>query len=56
MLGHCRRGAPLFALFLDLKKAGYGENGVVELYLAQVADEILTALDARDGDFVLQRV
>jgi len=27
------------ALFLDLKKAGYGENGVVELYLAQVADE-----------------
>ena len=27
------------ALFTDLKKAGYGENGVVELYLAQVADE-----------------
>jgi tetratricopeptide (TPR) repeat protein len=27
------------ALFLDLKKAGYGENGVVELYLAQVAEE-----------------
>jgi tetratricopeptide (TPR) repeat protein len=27
------------ALFSDLKKAGYGENGVVELYLAQVADE-----------------
>jgi tetratricopeptide (TPR) repeat protein len=27
------------ALFLDLKKAGYGENGVVELYLAQIADE-----------------
>jgi Flp pilus assembly protein TadD len=27
------------ALFTDLKKAGYGENGVVELNLAQVADE-----------------
>jgi len=27
------------ALFLDLKKAGYGENGIVELYLAQIADE-----------------
>jgi Flp pilus assembly protein TadD len=27
------------ALFLDLKAVGYGENGVVELYLAQVADE-----------------
>jgi tetratricopeptide (TPR) repeat protein len=27
------------ALFLDLQKAGYGENGVVELYLAQVAEE-----------------
>ncbi len=27
------------ALFTDLKKAGYGENGVVELYLGQVAEE-----------------
>ncbi len=27
------------ALFNDLKKAGYGENGVVEFYLAQVSDE-----------------
>jgi Flp pilus assembly protein TadD len=27
------------ALFTDLHKAGYGENGVVELYLGQVAEE-----------------
>jgi tetratricopeptide (TPR) repeat protein len=27
------------ALFTDLQKAGYGENGVVELYLAQIAEE-----------------
>ena len=27
------------ALFSDLQKAGYGESGVVELYLAQVAEE-----------------
>ena len=27
------------ALFTDLHSAGYGENGVVELYLAQVAEE-----------------
>jgi tetratricopeptide (TPR) repeat protein len=27
------------ALFVDLKKANYGENGTVELYLAQIADE-----------------
>jgi len=27
------------ALFTDLQKAGYGENGVVELFLAQVAEE-----------------
>ena len=27
------------ALFLDLQKASYGENGVVELYLGQVAEE-----------------
>jgi tetratricopeptide (TPR) repeat protein len=27
------------ALFTDLHNAGYGENGVVELYLAQVAEE-----------------
>ncbi|MFO1414671.1 MAG: tetratricopeptide repeat protein [Burkholderiales bacterium] len=27
------------ALFTDLKKANYGENGAVELYLAQIADE-----------------
>ncbi len=27
------------ALFVDLKKAGYGEGGVVELYLGQVAEE-----------------
>ena len=26
-------------LFQDLKKAGYGENGIVELYLAQAAEE-----------------
>ncbi len=26
-------------VFQDLKKAGYGENGVVELYLAQTAEE-----------------
>ena len=27
------------ALFQDLQKAGYGENGVVEFYLAQVSEE-----------------
>ena len=27
------------ALFSDLKRANYGENGAVELYLAQIADE-----------------
>ena len=27
------------ALFQDLKRAGYGENGIVELYLAQIAEE-----------------
>jgi tetratricopeptide (TPR) repeat protein len=27
------------ALFLDLKRAGYGENGAVEFYLAQISDE-----------------
>ncbi|MFO1399422.1 MAG: tetratricopeptide repeat protein [Burkholderiales bacterium] len=27
------------SLFNDLKKASYGENGAVELYLAQIADE-----------------
>jgi len=27
------------ALFTDLQKAGYGENGVVELYLGQIAEE-----------------
>ncbi|MEO8755476.1 MAG: tetratricopeptide repeat protein, partial [Casimicrobiaceae bacterium] len=27
------------SLFRDLKKANYGENGAVELYLAQIADE-----------------
>jgi tetratricopeptide (TPR) repeat protein len=27
------------ALFTDLQKAGYGEGGVVELYLAQIAEE-----------------
>jgi len=27
------------ALFLDLKRANYGENGSVELYLAQISDE-----------------
>jgi len=27
------------SLFQDLKRAGYGENGAVELYLAQISDE-----------------
>ena len=36
------------ALFLDLKKADYGENGVVELYLAQVAEETGRYQDAID--------
>ncbi|MFO1313891.1 MAG: tetratricopeptide repeat protein [Burkholderiales bacterium] len=27
------------ALFVDLKKANYGDNGAVELYLAQIAEE-----------------
>ena len=36
------------ALFLDLKKANYGENGVVELYLAQVAEETGRYQDAID--------
>ena len=27
------------SLFTDLQKASYGENGVVELYLAQIAEE-----------------
>jgi outer membrane lipoprotein LolB len=27
------------ALFAELERAGYGENGVVELYLAQIAEE-----------------
>ncbi|MCC6195554.1 MAG: tetratricopeptide repeat protein [Burkholderiales bacterium] len=27
------------SLFQDLKKAGFGDNGAVELYLAQIADE-----------------
>jgi tetratricopeptide (TPR) repeat protein len=27
------------SLFADLKRAGYGENGAVELYLAQISDE-----------------
>jgi tetratricopeptide (TPR) repeat protein len=36
------------ALFLDLKKANYGENGAVELYLAQVAEETGRYQDAID--------
>jgi Flp pilus assembly protein TadD len=36
------------ALFLDLQKAGYGENGVVELYLGQVAEETGRYQDAID--------
>ena len=27
------------SLFNDLKKANYGDNGAVELYLAQIAEE-----------------
>jgi Flp pilus assembly protein TadD len=36
------------ALFQDLKRAGYGENGVVELYLGQVAEETERYQDAID--------
>jgi tetratricopeptide (TPR) repeat protein len=36
------------ALFLDLKKASYGDNGVVELYLAQIAEETGRYQDAID--------
>jgi tetratricopeptide (TPR) repeat protein len=36
------------ALFLDLKKAGYGEGGVVELYLAQIAEETSRYQEAID--------
>jgi len=36
------------ALFIDLQKAGYGENGAVELYLGQVAEETGRYQDAID--------
>ena len=36
------------ALFLDLKKVNYGENGAVELYLAQIAEETGRYQDAID--------
>ena len=38
------------AMLLDLKKVNYGENGVVELYLAQVAEDGVGIADtARDA-------
>lgn len=36
------------ALFLDLKRVNYGDNGAVELYLAQVAEETGRFQDAID--------
>ena len=36
------------SLFGDLKRANYGENGAVELYLAQIADETSRYQDAID--------
>jgi Flp pilus assembly protein TadD len=36
------------ALFQDLKRAGYGENGIVDLYLGQIAEETERYQDAID--------